>query len=142
MKLRESQIQETCADWLALDGWLRRIKTDLRHLRGMGVQEKGIPDDCFIRYEFDRQAKTLCDLGLDSDTPIIANDTQLRAMSQVLWIEWKARDGVIGQKQAEWHQLERARGALVWVAKQDFPAAIEGFQDHYRKSGLLQRSGL
>ncbi len=134
MKLRESAIQDTCADWLALDGWLRRIKTDLRHLRGMGVQEKGIPDDCFIRYNpLDASRRAAC-WGM--------TEHQLRAEAEVLWIEWKARDGVVGQKQAEWHQLERARGALVWVAKQDFPATVEGFQDWYRKSGLLQRCGL
>lgn len=118
-RISEASIQETCAQWLALDGWLRRIKTDLRHLRGMGVQEKGIPDDCFIRYDFRRSS-----------------------WAQVLWIEWKASDGVVGQQQTEWHQLERARGALVWVARQDFDPTIEGFQDHYRKSGLLERGGL
>lgn len=120
-RVSEASLQATCADWLALDGWLRRIKTDLRHLRGMGVQEPGIPDDCFIRY-----------------APL----NPFPGTAQVLWIEWKARDGVIGQKQIEWHTLERARGGLVWVAKQDFEPTVDGFQDHYRESGLLDRVGL
>ncbi len=133
-RISEASIQDTCAEWLALDGWLRRIKTDLRHLRGMGVQEKGIPDDCFIRYTPRDEAREFAP----------GNWTRFfdQSRAQVIWIEWKSRDGVIGQKQAEWHQLERARGALVVVAKQDFPATVEGFQDWYRKSGLLQRSGL
>lgn len=129
-RISEASIQETCADWLALDGWLRRIKTDLRHLRGMGVQEKGIPDDCFIRY------------GAPSRRPLTFTPAERQSWAQVLWIEWKARDGVVGDKQKEWHQLERARGALVWVARQDFPATVEGFRAHYRESGLLERCGL
>lgn len=36
MKLLEKQVQQTCCEFLALDGW-RRIRTDLGHLRGMGV---------------------------------------------------------------------------------------------------------
>ncbi len=122
-RISERSIQNTCLDWLKLDGWLRQIHTDLRHLRGMGVQEKGIPDDCVIRY-----------------TPMPSG--RGAADSDVLWIEWKARDGVVGDKQREWHQLERSRGGLVWVAKEDFEPTVDGFMDHYRKSGLLQRAGL
>lgn len=117
-RVSEAMLQDACADWLALDGWLRRIKTDLRHLRGMGVQEKGIPDDCFIRYCGPRVGEFF---------------------AQVLWVEWKARDGAVGQKQTEWHRLERSRGGAVWVALQDFVPTIEGFQEHYRKSGLMER---
>ncbi len=124
-RLSERQIQDTCLEWLLHDGWLRQIHTDLRHLRGMGVQELGIPDDCVIRYYCPTSGRQ-----------------NHGGVAQVIWIEWKARDGKVGDKQREWHQLERARGGLVWVAKQDFEPTIEGFQEHYRKSGLLQRSGL
>ncbi len=119
-KLSESNIQGACRGWMALDGW-RLIKTDLPQLRGMGVQEKGMADDLFIRY-----GGFL--LGF-VNTPA----------SEVIWIEWKSKTGVHGEKQKEWQQAERARGALVWVAKQDFEPTIEGFQDHYRKSGLMRR---
>jgi hypothetical protein len=45
----EAHIQETCSQFLAVDGW-RRIRTDLKQLRGMGMQEKGMADDLYIRY--------------------------------------------------------------------------------------------
>jgi hypothetical protein len=123
----ESQIQETCSQFLALDGW-RRIRTDLKQLRGMGVQERGMADDLFIRYTIPW-----------IDAAPVGNDT---AFTETMWVEWKARKGVHGDKQREWQAGERARGALVVVAKVDFPATIEGFQDWYRKSGLARNYSL
>lgn len=126
MKLTESQIQEACCGLLALDGW-RRIRTDMKQLRGMGVQEPGMADDLFIRY-----------IAIPKwvESPVPADYV---ALSEIFWIEWKAKKGVHGQKQREWQALERARGAVVWVSKQDFPATIEGFEAHYKASGLCRR---
>ncbi len=146
-RISERSIEDTCTQWLQLDGWDRVIKTDLAHLRGLGVQEKGMADRGYIRYMPNRLQVTAC-----HNEAMAVAASGLGAMlkellrqlggAQVLWIEWKARDGKVGQKQKDWHTLERARGALVWVAKQDFPPTIDGFQDFYRKSGLLERKGL
>jgi hypothetical protein len=125
---KEADIQEACTAILLLDDW-RVIHTDLKHLRGLGVQEPGIADDLFIRYagEFGFEA---------------------RAMAEVLWCEWKridpraGRDGIrstkASQKQKDWHTLERKRGALVLVAGVDFEASIEGFKSWYVNSGLMR----
>ena len=124
--LSERHIQETCSDFLALDGW-RRIKTDLPHLRGLGVQEPGMCDDLFLRY-----------------TPIpkwIEGATDdFVALSETLWIEYKSRSGRAGEKQKEWQAKERAQGALVWVMRETFGASIEEFQEYYRKSGLMRHN--
>ena len=125
--MRESSIQETCCDFLALDGW-RRIRTDMKQLRGMGVQEKGMADDLFIRYRL-------------SGNHVPANYCGI-VMAEVFWVEWKSKKGVHGQKQDEWQLLERSRGALVWVAKKDFEPTVEGFSEHYTRSGLLRKAGL
>lgn len=125
VKVPEASIQETCCAWLLLDGW-RRIRTDMKQLRGMGVQEKGMADDLFIRYK--RNETKITDLYLP--------------WAELLWVEWKSKRGIHGQKQDEWQLLERTRGALIWVAKKDFEPTIEGFQDHYADSGLLRNKGL
>lgn len=118
--LSERHIEETCTEFLALDSW-RCIKTDLAHLRGLGVQEPGMCDRLYIRY-------------LEPDWP------GTWAGAEVLFIEWKAKKGVHSQKQKDWQAAERARGALIWVAKQDFAPSIEAFQEFYRQSGLMRRS--
>src|ERR1700679_987087 len=48
-KVSEAHIQETCSQMLELDGW-RRVRPNMKQLRGMGVQEPGMADDLFIRY--------------------------------------------------------------------------------------------
>lgn len=119
-KVTERTLQETASDFLGLDGW-RRIRTDLPHLRGLGVQERGIADDLYIRYA-----------GASSGERVSRCD-------EILWIEWKAPNGVTAQHQLAWHEAERARGALTWIAGIDFPATIEGFQTHYFHSGLARK---
>jgi hypothetical protein len=57
----------------------------------------------------------------------------------VLWIEGKSKNGRVSQRQADWHLLERKRGAMVIVAGQDFEPEIEDFIDFYRHSGLQRR---
>lgn len=128
-RISEKQIQEACSDFLALDQW-RRIRTDLPHLRGMGVQEKGMADDLFLRYEHpitwysqaDPHKKQIKHFGAD-----------------VLWIEWKRRTGKTAAHQHDWHAAERARGALTLIAGIDFVASVDGFTEWYMASGLARR---
>ncbi len=124
--ISEAQIQNTCTDWLALDGW-RAIVTDPPHMRGLGVTEKGIPDRLYLRYT------TPNPLRLFNLLP-----TAL-ASCELFWCEWKRKGGKAATHQRAWIETERARGALVWIAGEDFPASIEGFMEHYRHSGLCRR---
>jgi hypothetical protein len=121
MKLSERDIERTCTDFLALDGW-RALKTDpvSRREWGKGFGEKGMADHIYIRYALGRRLSIL-------------------GASETLWIEWKRYGGKVAQHQREWHLLERRRGALTLIAGEDFPATIEGFQSWYRSSGLMRR---
>jgi hypothetical protein len=122
-KLRESDIERTISDYLACDGW-RKLKTDpvSRREWGKGFGEKGMGDALFIRYEH----------------PALFVDLK-PGQAQVLWCEFKAPGGRLSAAQKLWHQVERSRGALTWIAGQDFPASIEGFIEFYEKSGLQRR---
>lgn len=122
----ERDIENTCTELLRYDGW-RCIKTDLPHLRGLGVQEKGMADRLYIRYHNQGDP-----CGPVKFTSYRCYDP----LAEVLWIEWKKVGGKNASHQKAWQAAERARGALVWVALEDFPATIEGFKEHYRKSGL------
>jgi hypothetical protein len=115
-RVTERQIQESCSEYLALDGW-RRIKTDMPQLRGLGVQEKGMADDFYIRY----------------------NPGVVGRYAEVMAIEWKRKTGKSMAHQRAWHDLERARGALTLIAGIDFVASIEGFQEWYRASVLCRK---
>jgi hypothetical protein len=118
----EAELEQQCTDFLALDGW-RSLKTDPPQLRGLGVIEKGIPDRLYIRYH---------------EMP----HREIDPLADVLWIEFKAPSGRVSQAQSDWHMAERARGALVWVARENFGASCEEFIAFYRASGLLRRKGL
>jgi hypothetical protein len=131
---KEADIQKACTDILLLDGW-RVIHTDLKQLRGMGVQEPGIADDLFIRYIQNGDPR----LGVDPRGGQI-----YQPLCELAWIEWKRIDprGLrtkASSLQKDWHTLERKRGALVLVAGEDFPATIEGFRDYYKASGLMRK---
>ena len=122
--LSEAQIQEACATMLAYDGW-RRVRTDMKQLRGMGVQEPGMADDLFIRY---------------ATMPQWAGEApDFVALCEAMWIEWKSKRGKAGDHQRAWQTLERKRGALVLLAGEDVPASIEGFRDWYKASGLMRK---
>ncbi len=121
----EAELEGQGSDFLALDGW-RSIKTDPPQLRGLGVLEKGMADRLYIRYGYYQNLQ----------------QTYRSNVCETLWIEWKSKTGVHGVKQIEWRTAERARGALVWVAKEDFPADYDSFVAFYRASGLLRRVGL
>ena len=60
-------------------------------------------------------------------------------MPGMMWIEHKSPTGRAAPHQKAWHAAERARGALVLVAGEDFPASIDGFMEFYRRSGLMRR---
>ena len=125
--LSEAHIQGTCTAWLALDGW-RCVRTDMPHLRGLGVSEPGMADNLYIRY---------CGASSKSQWPLDSALTVVRA--DVMWIEWKKRGGKARQHQQDWHAEERAIGALTLIAGQSFPASIEGFCSWYAGSGLQRK---
>lgn len=116
-KRPEAELQKQADNFLGWDGW-RVIVTDPPRLRGLGVIEKGIPDRLYLRYD------------------------AYSAEGQILWIEWKSKGGKHSQDQRLWRLAERARLALVWVAKEDFEPDYDSFVAFYRKSGLLRREGL
>jgi hypothetical protein len=60
--------------------------------------------------------------------------------AHVMWIEWKSARGRAAPHQKTWHMAERARGALVVVAGQDFHKSVDGFIAWYRRSGLMRKS--
>lgn len=126
-KASEREIQEACCDFLALDGW-RRVRTDIPKLRGMGVQEKGMADDLFLRPTFHPKSDYAPGMPIPE-----------QALGQMFWCEWKQPKGKASAAQLAWHASERARGALTIVAGCDFEASIEGFCTWYAASGLARR---
>lgn len=135
-RLLEKDIQKTCTDLLELDGW-RLIRTDMPHLRGLGVQEPGMADSLYIRY-----------------TPFVNGGcgklrcAHCNSMAEVLFIEWKRQYSTQARgprvtkaalHQKAWHAAERARGALTLIAGEDFPATIGGFSTWYSGSGLAKK---
>lgn len=116
-RLTEADIERTCTGYLGLDGW-RTLKTDpcSDRARGKGFGEKGMADCLYVRY-VERHYEGTCN-------------------AHVLWIEWKRPGGQLSPHQAQWHTIERKRGALTWIAGVDFEASIDGFLAHYRASGL------
>lgn len=125
--LSEAQIQATCTDWLSLDGW-RCVRTDMPHLRGLGVSEPGMADHLFIRYKL-----------REFNKPTDIHQQLFREWGQILWVEFKKRGGKSEQHQKDWHARERSFGGLVWVLGEDFEASIESFCEHYAKSGLQRK---
>jgi len=135
--LKERDIERTCGDFLALDGW-RCLKTDpvSRREWGKGFGEKGMADCLYLRYIVGSQDwLRRCWEGI---IPLISQCVE----GEIMWIEWKSPRGKLAAHQRRWHNAERARGALTLIAGEDFPATIEGFMKFYRRSGLLRRVGL
>ena len=125
----EADIERTCTQLLELDGW-RALRTDpvSRCEWGKGFGEPGMPDHLYLRYL--------------SGSPVTHAGPRGEAAApgdQVLWVEFKQRGGKVLPRQKAWHEAERARGAVVWVAGEDFPASIEGFAQAYASSGLMRR---
>jgi len=120
MKETERDIQKTCSDLLALDGW-RCVRTDpvSDRRRGKGFGEIGMADCLYLRYSV-------------ASIP----GSPKRYLADVLWIEWKSPKGKPKPHQLEWHKRERAREAHTLIAGIDFPASSEGFLSWYNASGL------
>lgn len=160
----ERDLEIACSYLLEYDGW-RSLKTDPQSERGFarrvqirlekhetlcrlvdvimrvvhscvrdsGFGEPGMPDRQYIRYTYGDLSRH----GLQFDHSGSMNE--IRALSQILWIEWKRPGEKPDPHQTQWHLEERLRGALVVVAGQDFPADVDGFLTWYRGSGLMRR---
>lgn len=124
LKVSEADIERTCSDILALDGW-RVLKTNpcSDRSRGKGFGEVGMADCLYIRYNADNTSgRVVC------------------SFCQAMWIEWKASGGKATLDQISWQWTEQKRGAFALIAGRDFPASIEGFKEFYRKSGLMRKT--
>lgn len=133
--LSEAHLERQCSDFLALDGW-RTLKTDpvSRREWGKGFGEKGMADRLYLRYDFPQACKEQPELRKQMSAAMLA-------IGDVLWIEWKRIGGKAKPHQRLWIAAERARGGLVLLAGEDFPATYDGFLAWYRASGLLRRTG-
>lgn len=151
IKLSERDIERTCTDLLALDGW-RCLKTDpvSRREWGKGFGEKGMADCLYIRYRQnpeDRTETIAHPTGEERGRGIHAGREKVLVTyiphfylgCDVLWIEWKKPSGKLHVHQKEWHDSERYRGAVTWIAGVDFPATFDDFLAFYRNSGLNRR---
>jgi len=108
-KLLERDIQQTCTEFLELDGW-RAFRTELtiQRERGRVVGERGQPDYLYLRYTDD-------------------------GMARVLWIEYKKPGEKPRPDQLAWHEAERKRGGIVLVVDD-----IDWFMRWYRLGGLAR----
>lgn len=136
--VKEKHIEQTCSEWLELDGW-RTLKTDpvSRKEWGKGFGELGMADRLYIRY--DPGAKVNYAIEQRDGAKFSTTVGIGMCGAQVMWIEWKSKDGTVKPHQWDWHAAERARGGLTLIAGYDFPKTIEGFQACYRRSGLMRR---
>lgn len=117
--------------FLEEDGW-RALRTDPVSDRGKGkgFGEIGMADHLYIRYHSDAES-----LRRNHHQP-----GTLATLCCVMWVEYKSAKGKPKKDQLLWHAKERARGALTLIAGVDFPASLTGFQEWYRKSGLMRRT--
>jgi|SRR6185436_1818686 len=129
----EHMIEAECTRLLEMDGW-RPLRTDpvSDRGRGKGFGEPGMADHLYIRYLYVDSGMIVH--GIRFSGKVTADEQ--RAICQMLWVEYKSADGKVRKNQGPWHEIERARGALTWIAGVDFPASVAGFVEHYRKSGL------
>lgn len=120
----EWMIEAECTKLLEEDGW-RALRTDpvSDRSKGKGFGEKGMADHLYIRYGAWMAGS-------------MRGMTRGHVFDSVMWIEFKSANGKPSKKQLDWHQKERARGALTLIAGVDFPASVAGFTEWYAKSGL------
>ncbi len=167
MKVSEHHIEQTCTQFLELDGW-RCIKTDpvsdrstvqdirravhknailqpyigaIELILSKCVRGKGFGEigmaDC-LYVRYGTAARVWPQFP--AETMPLPNP--VRAAADLMWIEWKSLKGKAKPHQLQWIKAERARGALVFLAGVDFPASIEGFGAWYRGSGLQRNESL
>lgn len=124
LKPSEKDINSGIKTILELDDWhVILMETVSRKEWGKYTGEPGMPDILAIRYV---------------NTAFTGSGDDIRALSEVMWVEGKRPRGIVAPNQRLWHSVERERGALVWVAGEDFEASVDGFLEHYRKSGLMR----
>lgn len=136
----EWMFEAECTKLLEEDGW-RALRTDpvSDRGRGKGFGELGMADHLYLRYPYRFPQGHLVD-GMNYPE---GYSPHARANApQVLWIEFKSAKGKPQKHQLAWHQKERARGALTWIAGVDFPASVDGFRAHYANSGLKRRQAV
>lgn len=123
--ISEAQLQSAITQLLELDGW-RCLRTDpvSDRQRGKGFGEVGMADCLYVRYGFYTH-------------PSVPED---KAAAEVLWIEHKRKGGRVSEVQRRWHAIERSRGALTWIAGEDFEPSQEGFLQRYAASGLMRNN--
>ncbi len=112
IKVLEKSINSGIRTILELDGWhVFAMETLWREDWKKGTGEPGMCDLLALRYDPDK----------------------------ILWIEGKRPYGIVAPNQRIWHAAERKRGAMVWVAGEDFEASVDGFLEKYKASGLCRR---
>ena len=135
-RITEAAIEKSCTDFLVLDGWRPlKMERNWSEKKRKAVGELGMADHLYIRYA-DYADRTLT----------------WASQAQLMWIEFKRAKGGSGKNgglftkaekakihQKAWIATERARGALVLLAGEDFPPTIEGFKAWYMASGLNRR---
>ncbi len=125
IRVKEKNINAGIRTILELDGWhVFMMETVSRAEWGKFTGEPGMPDILSIRYE-------------PEGVPYITEF--MKSAAQVLWVEGKRPYGIVAPNQRIWHAAERKRGALVWVAGEDFDSSVDGFLGHYKQSGLCRR---
>lgn len=132
-EILESSVQLECVKLMEQDGW-RALRTNpvSDRGRGKGFGEIGMADYLFIRHWAGYRPGAVEDIEGHAD---------LLVEAQVLWVEFKRpRGGVVAKSQIDWHNKERARGALTVIASQDFAPTVEGFREWYAASGLMWRA--
>ena len=135
----EQGIAATCVEFMELDSW-RAIKMEpiSRREWGKGTGEVGQPDYLFLRYNAQRPGNLPPVRELQGHR-LPGTLQSCAAPAEALWVEFKRPGGKTSLKQLEWHEAERARGALTWLAGIDFPPTVEGYRAHYMASGLARR---
>lgn len=117
----EAEIEAGCVAFMGQDGW-SALKTDPCSDRGRakGFGVIGMADFQFARplpYAIDGNSYA-CDF---------------------LRVEFKRRQGRVGEHQLAWHNEERRLGFRTWIAKVDFAPTLEAYREHYAASGLMRR---
>jgi hypothetical protein len=102
--------------WRSIRGWV------LRHTHKESFGEEGMPDYLFIRY------LNGAELEYPGGRMVLK-----RPAAEVLWAEFKRKNGVPRAHQVAWHSNENARGAMVRTVD-----SVDDFRDWYKASGLMR----
>jgi hypothetical protein len=127
----ERDLQLACEGLLQYDGWrILHFEQNFSERKRKVVGEAGAPDTLAIRYDIN---------GLMGKWLRWQDGYGDPTISHVVWIEWKRPKGIKSAAQKIWHRAERERGAVIWVAGEDFQTTYESFKDFYETSWLCRR---